>query len=171
MTKTKITVLSGLLIAFEIILTRFVQVPVTLFGTFTDKIHLGFLPVALAGILFGPLTGGLVGGVADFLRAIIFPQGAFNPLFTVGAVIRGVVYGLILHKKPAPLRIIIASVINFTLVNIFYISLIMKFSYAPDSPLSVIIWNKLPVSAVNFVIQVAVLLIAAKPIERNLKNV
>ena len=171
MNKTKKIAVSGALVAMEAIMTRFMQIPVVLFGFFNDRISLGFIPVCLAAMLFGPLGGGIIAGVADLLRAIIFPQGDINLLFTLTAAFRGVVYGLFLHKKITPFRALLASAINYVLINILLMSVIIKLCYTPDAPFIASVTGRFPVATVNFVVQSVILMITAKPIERIIKNV
>lgn len=85
----------GLLICLEVVLTRFlsIQTPIV-------RIGFGFLPIAAAGILFGPALAGITGAIADILGMIIFPKGAYFPGFTVSAFVSGAIYGLALYKKP-----------------------------------------------------------------------
>ncbi len=167
---TKRLVAMGLLIAMEIIFTRFLSVHITLLGSFTDNIHLGFLPVAVGGMFFGGAWGGIIAAIADALRALIFPTGAFNPLFTISAALRGVLYGLFLHKKAKPANILLSSAVIFFFINILLLSLFLKISYYPDTPYFTICVSKAVVSFVNFVIQAIVLTIALPTVEKNLKN-
>ncbi len=171
MNQTKKIVTSGLLVALEAVLTRFMQIPVVLWGFFNDRISLGFIPVCLAGIIYGPVGGAIIAGVADLLRALIFPQGDINLLFTFNAALRGLIYGIFLHKKITPLRMITASAIIFAVANLLIKSLIIKFCYAPDVTLWAQLWYNLPIAAVNFVVQTVILVLTAKPIERITKNV
>lgn len=84
----------ALLIAIEIVLSRFLSI-----ATPIVKIGFDFAPMALAGMLFGPLYGCAVGALADFLGANLFPTGPFWPGFTVVAGLSGLAYGLLLHRK------------------------------------------------------------------------
>ncbi len=169
--KTKLTtrslVFAGLLIALEIILTRFVQIPVPLFETSKDRISLGFLPVAVSGMLYGPFGGGLVAALSDIIRALILPQGgALNPLFTLTATLRGVLYGAFLYKRPTPIRIVTVSLVICIFVNIGLNSAITAFSYGGTFVARVV--TKSWPALVNFLLQ-ALLLPAALPrIERSL---
>lgn len=90
---TKITVIAFLM-ALEIILTRFLS----LFLPFL-RLGLGFLPVAIVGILYGPLWSGASYALGDLLGMMIFPSGPYFPGFTLTAFLTGITYGLILHKK------------------------------------------------------------------------
>ncbi|MDD6307812.1 MAG: folate family ECF transporter S component [Clostridia bacterium] len=165
MQATRGIVYAALLVALEIILTRFVQIPILLDG-FTNRINPGLLPVAAGGMLFGPLGGGLIAAVADLIRAILFPQGAFNPLFTITATLRGVVFGAFLWKKTSYLRIILASLVNVIFVNIVLNTLFISFSYGGSFWVRVL--TSLPITAINFVLQTALLVLVLPPIERSL---
>jgi ECF transporter S component (folate family) len=95
------------LIALQIVLSRFLSI-----ATPIMKISLGFVPVAIAGMLFGPLSGGMVAATADFLGAILFPIGPYFPGFTLTAFITGVIYGVFLYQKDRSwVRIILAVLI------------------------------------------------------------
>lgn len=89
----------GMLLALSIIL-GFFTVPVS----HLLKIGFSFLPIAAAGILFGPVTGGTVGALGDIVGYMIRPAGAYFPGFTVSGFVSGFLYGLILYRKPVTLR-------------------------------------------------------------------
>ena len=83
-----------MLVAIQIVLVRFcsIQTPAL-------RISLGFLPLAMAGILYGPGYGCAVAGIADLLGATLFPTGgAFWPGFTVVTACSGLIYGLFLYE-------------------------------------------------------------------------
>jgi len=88
------TIFLALLIAMEIVLSRFLSIQ-----TPTLKISFAFLPIAFAGMLFGPIWAGIAGALADFLGALLFPIGAFFPGFTLTAFLIGFTYGIFLYKK------------------------------------------------------------------------
>ena len=170
MKKTKSTVFIGLFIALEIVLTRFVQIPITMFGTFTDRINLGFLPVAISGSLFGIWGGAAVAGLADLIRAIILPQGgAFNPLFTVNAALRGTIYGACLKIKTNIVNCIIASLLVYVICDNLLLDAIISFSYG--NPFIAVFWQRLPISSVNLFVHIIGLIAVAIPIERKLDYV
>lgn len=62
------------------------------------KVGLGFVPVVIAAILFGPAASALVYGLADFIAANLFPKGAYFPGFTLSAVLMGLIYGIFLYE-------------------------------------------------------------------------
>lgn len=92
---TRAMVLSGVFIATSVVLTRFFGF--MLFGGIV-RLSLGIVPIAMAGAILGPLYGGLVGAIADILGAVLFPQGAYFPGFTLTAFIQGMIPGLVVFK-------------------------------------------------------------------------
>ena len=94
MSVKKLTALA-MLVALNIIMAevaKFPLVPKVL------ELSFGFVPVALAGMLFGPWTAMLVSGVADVIGAILAGV-EFFPGYTLSAVLSGLFYGLTLHKQ------------------------------------------------------------------------
>ena len=173
--KTKFTtqhiVFAGLLVAMEILFSRFLQIPIPFFEISKDRISLGFIPVAVGGMLYGPVGGGVIAGVADIIRAIILPQGgAINPFFTVTAILRGVLYGSFLHKATDWRRILTVSTIILAGVNLILNSAITSFSYGGTFMARLI--TKLIPAFSNYLIQLVVLIPALPRLERSLsKNV
>ncbi|HAA37427.1 MAG TPA: hypothetical protein DCE00_00990 [Firmicutes bacterium] len=86
---------AGLLVAMSIALTRFAAVQIV---SGTIRLSLGNIPIYVAGLLFGPTIGGLVGGVADLSGYLVNPFGAaFMPQITLAAVMRGVIPPLVVR--------------------------------------------------------------------------
>ena len=67
---TKLIVTIGLLTAIQIVLSRFLSI-----NAWNIKIGFAFVPVFVAAWLYGPVPAMLVGGLGDFLGAILFPIG------------------------------------------------------------------------------------------------
>ncbi|MFW6386975.1 MAG: folate family ECF transporter S component [Bacillota bacterium] len=94
---TRRLVYMAFLIALSIILTRFLSIRITLSGVEGIRIGIGGLPIIFAGIVFGPLAGGIVGALSDFIGVMFFNLGggAFMPHFTLTAFLTGFIPGLI----------------------------------------------------------------------------
>ncbi|MCR4805504.1 MAG: folate family ECF transporter S component [Clostridia bacterium] len=152
-------VLLGVLIAMEIVLNRFLSI-----NTWSTKIGFAFIPVAVAAILLGPAAAAIVGGLGDFIGAILFPIGPYFPGFTATAALMGLVFGLFFHKKQTAARIAFAVIINQfilgLLVNTFWISLLY------GSPFKELLATRVGQSGILTVVQIAVILALSKVIDR-----
>ena len=60
-----------------------------------------------------------MGAAADLIKYLVHPTGAFFPGFTISGAISGMIYGIILYKKPLQIkRILLANGLVMILVNI-----------------------------------------------------
>ena len=127
-TRTLVTL--SILTALEIVLNRFLSI-----NAWNTKIGFSFIPVAVAGMLFGPLGGAIVGALGDLVGAILFPIGAYFPGFTLTAFLTGLVYGLFLYREQTIPRIAAAVGINqlvlSLLLNTLWISVLYGSPYGP----------------------------------------
>jgi len=97
MRKTYAVILSGLFIAMQAVLGKMLAVDLT-FVRITFK----FVPVALGGIIFGPIWNGLIGAAADIAGFFLFPgpsPGPYFPGFTINAFLAGYAYGFFMNIK------------------------------------------------------------------------
>ncbi len=95
MRNIRVLISSGLFIAMNVVLTRFlsIQTPIV-------RIGFSFIPIAISSMMFGPIFGGVTAALADIIGMMIFPNGgAYFPGFTLSAFLTGAIYGLSLHKK------------------------------------------------------------------------
>ncbi|HYF82522.1 MAG TPA: folate family ECF transporter S component [Clostridia bacterium] len=111
MSKTKTIAFVGLLVAIEIIFTRFLS-----FQTPIIRIGFGFIPIAFSAIMFGPAIGGLTAAIADVVGMIVFPKSAYFPGFTLSAFLSGAIYGLFLYRKPVTVLNVSKSVLLITIL-------------------------------------------------------
>lgn len=110
--KTREVVFAGLLIGMYVILNYWLSIPLTP----TLIIKFGFLPLSFMSMLIGPLFSGIGAALGDVIGAMSFPQGPFFFGFTVSAFVTGIIYGLILYKKPKTILRILAAVACVTLL-------------------------------------------------------
>ena len=101
------------------------------------RVEIGFLPVAIVGMLYGPLFGGIVYGVADLIGAAIWT--GVNPWITLCKVLFGVLLGVGLYtrKKPRPWEFVLRSAVTVLVIGFFVDVLLMSWvfvfmGYAPD---------------------------------------
>ena len=65
------------------------------------------------------MVGSLIGALADILKYMVNPTGPFFPGFTISGFFGGLIYGMVLYKKPLSIkRIIIANTLVTVLVNL-----------------------------------------------------
>ena len=87
-------------------------------------------PLFLAGMLFGPVMGGLTGLTADFLGSIM--QFGFNPFLCPPAILYGVFGGLFrwyLMKNPSILRFVVSYLFPVVIGSILYQSGALSYFY------------------------------------------
>lgn len=84
----------GILIAMSIILTRFTSFLIAPY----IRVGFGPIPIYMAGIIMGPVAGGIVGGLADLVGFWFNTFGfAFpNPFIFLASILRGVIPALML---------------------------------------------------------------------------
>ena len=140
----------GVLIAMEIILSRFLSI-----SAWNIKIGFNFIPVAIAAITYGPIAGGIVGGLGDLVGAVVFPIGAYFPGFTLTAVLSGVVLGLFLHKKQTFIRLVCGVAINQLILGLFVNTLWISILYG--SPYGALFVTRIFQSMVLIPVQIIVI--------------
>lgn len=94
---TRRLVLLGLMVGMNVVLGRF---SIQLVPEVRLSI-LGFLPIALAAHLMGPLFGALTGAAGDIVNYMLFTHvyGAYFPGYTLTAALSGLWYGLMLYRR------------------------------------------------------------------------
>ncbi len=125
-------VISAMLVAVGVVLGRIVSIPVFALGTTTMYIGLGPLPIMLICCMYGPIWGMASACVWDLTGAILFPQGAFNPAFSVTAAIFGLVLGLFFMKprKVSFLYMILACTVSQMLFSVILNTLLLFIFYS-----------------------------------------
>ena len=95
----RLLAVSAFLAALSIICGKYLALPVG------NVLRFSFenLPILLAGMMFGPITGALVGIVADLLGGVMVAY-TVNPLVTLGAACIGLLGGVLFRlTKKLPL--------------------------------------------------------------------
>lgn len=133
MINTKKLVTSSVLIAMAVVLTRWLGINVL-----TLKIGFGFVPIIIAAMTLGPVYSAIIYALADVIGAILFPAGAFNPVFTLNAALAGAVWGLILYRKAPASKwstigiAFIAALANNIVFSLFANTITLHFFYDLD---------------------------------------
>jgi len=103
---TKKLVGMALLIAMAILFRRVltVHLPVGI-------VSLAGFPIIMAGFLYGPVSGAIVGAVSDVLGFPLWPTGPYSPFFTITAALTGFIPALFVHKTHASRAISIWTIL------------------------------------------------------------
>ena len=149
---TKAMVTLAVLTALSIVLDRLLSVSI---GT-SIRIHLGIVPVMLAGIWFGPVAGGVVGGLADFLGATVLSGLGFFPLLIISPILKGVIPGL-MRKIALGGKLLQVALVVFvtTLVAAMCITPLVL-SYLYGNPFWTVFVSRLPFVLLQMVLEIAV---------------
>lgn len=145
----EIITVTAMLVACQVVLGNLLQVPML-----GKQYNFGFVPIAMAGALMGPIPAAIVGGLGDLLGAHLFPAGAYFPGFTLTNALVGLVCGFILHGcKPSWWRCALAVLLSLAGLNLFLNSLWLNIlAYVPGRGY----WAWVTVRAPNYLIEVPV---------------
>ena len=112
--QTQVLTITAMLIAIATVL-GFFKVPLNPLV----ELRFAFLPIASAGMLFGPGVGAIVGALADVLGYLAKPTGPFFPGFTISGAVSVLLYGLCLYKKPLTVpRVIFAQFVQVVVISL-----------------------------------------------------
>lgn len=117
----------ALLAAMSVVLARFV-IPMP---AADQRFSLEAVPIFIAGMLFGPLPGAMVGFSADLVGCLFSGYG-YNPLFCLPPILYGLCAGLfrpLLAKKTAPWTIALAFFPAVSLGSVLYQSAALAYIY------------------------------------------
>ena len=121
MSRNKKIILTAILLATEIVLSRFLSIKTPLL-----KISFAFIPTMLCAIWLGPKWTVLLNVLGDLIGATLFPTGPYFFGYTVSTAVAGLIYGLLLYKKDENsytdkqfiIRLIIAVILVTCISNI-----------------------------------------------------
>lgn len=152
--------ITAMLVAVAVIL-GFFKIPITSF----IEIRFSELPIALAGALFGPGIGALVGILADIGGFIVKPTGSFFPGFTISAAVAGIIFGKIFYQKELGIkRILIAQFLYTVIISLVLNSINLAILYGNT------FWALLTVrftkEVVMYPINVILLALVLKPLSK-----
>jgi ECF transporter S component (folate family) len=150
---------SAMLLAVSVVF-GFFKIPITQ----TSEIRLQFLPVALEGMLFGPLYGGILGGLSDILCYLVRPTGAFFPGFTISAILQGIIYGGVLKKSQSIPRIVAAQAADCILVSLILNPIWLMMLYG--NGFIPIFIGRLPKVLIMFPVNIALLVVVTRATKR-----
>ena len=150
--KTKKITTLAVLVAMHIILSRFLS-----YSVWNMKIGFDFLPVSVAAVLYGPIGAAVVGGLGDFIGAILFPIGPYFPGYTLSAALSGAVLGLCLHREQKLTRVLGAVAVNQWIISLLLTSFWISFTNL--TPYWPMVGTRFPQCAIMTAVQIPVLML------------
>ena len=124
---TKTLAYCALLTALSVVFAR-------LFGLMPEessRYSIEAVPIFLAGMLFGPVAGAMVGFCADFIGCL-FSAFGYNPIFCVPPILYGLFGGIFRHylgKKTSLFRLFVSFLPPVVLGSILYQSFSLAYVY------------------------------------------
>ena len=128
---TRMLVTMALLSAIEVVLARFI-VPMP---NPTMRFSIEAVPIIVAGYIYGPVAGAIVGLVGDAVGTLFSGYG-YNPLFAVPPMLIGLCAGLLrplLYKKVSYPRILATFLPAVVLGSVLWQSYWLSFFYGTHS--------------------------------------
>lgn len=118
-------VMSGVLVALNVILERFVS-----YSVWNQTVSLGFITVAFAASFLGLPYAVAVAGLGDLIGALLFPFGSYFVGFTITNCIYGLILSLFLYKNATVINVTLAVFVNKLIcslgLNTLWISLLYR---------------------------------------------
>ena len=140
----------ALLAAISVVLARLI-IPMPNAST---RFSIEAVPIFMAGMLFGPMSGGLVGFSADLVGCLFSGYG-YNPIFCLPPILYGVFGGVFRHflgKNVSILRLIIAFLPPIVFGSILYQSFALAFVYNSKGSIGASLIYFLSTRSVQFVV-------------------
>ncbi len=156
----KVLTTAAMLTAVAIIL-GFFKIPLTQL----IEIRFGWIPIAVAGSMLGPVAGAVVGGLADIGGYLVKPTGPFFPGFTISGIISGLIYGFFLYKKEASiLRFTAAEAVKVLIVGILLNTYWLSVLYG--NPFYAVLITRIPKELIMLPIDIAIMTLVLKPVSK-----
>lgn len=156
---TRKLVFLALMVAMNVVLSR-------LSIQLSPEIRLsivGFLPMAMAGMLLGPFYGGLTGALGDVMNFVLFTHvyGPYFPGYTLTALLSGLWYGRMLHNHPMTWLRAVFTILPVILLGEIGLNSVWVYIMYSKS-----FWAKLPMRLITNVIELPLKVLLLMGMER-----
>ncbi len=124
-----------------------------------NSISFNYVICSLAGVFFGPISGGIVGLLGDLIGCLIAPKGPFNPFVMLSSALIGVLSGLafMIPKVNAYFKIVIAYIFIFVVCTLGLNTFGLWFYYAKGKKsFWVYLIGRAPFQAINIAINIVI---------------
>ncbi len=128
---TRTIAYSALLAALSVVLARLFS----LMPEESARFSIEAIPIYLAGMLFGPVAGAMVGFCADFVGCLFSPYG-YNPIFCIPPILYGLFGGLmrfVMRKKVTIPRLLLGFLPPVILGSVLYQSFALAYVYYSET--------------------------------------
>ena len=157
---------TALMVAVGVVLHSFATIPISAVLMF----KWAFLPMAVVGMLYGPIPAAICGGLIDVISTLLLPKtgGSFFIGITLCMVASGFLYGLFLYKtEKITLNAILSTIINFVLITMLMTTTVLSIYYG--SEFMTVLSQRLP-KAILAPVEAILLIIVLKTLKKRLKN-
>lgn len=128
------------------------------------KIGFGTVANQFVYYLFGPVVGGLYGGVLDLVKYIVKPTGGFFPGFTFNAILAGIIYGTLLYHRPLTFKRVLG--VHFIVIMVCNVCLnTLWLSMLSGKAIMVLIPVRLVKNLIMWPVDTAIFYLIAKEME------
>lgn len=128
------------------------------------KIGFGTVANQFVYYLFGPVVGGLYGGVLDLVKYIVKPTGGFFPGFTFNAILAGIIYGTLLYHRPLTFKRVLG--VHFIVIMVCNVCLnTLWLSMLSGKAIMVLIPMRLVKNLIMWPVDTAIFYLIAKEME------
>jgi len=151
--RLKVMTLSAMMIALSAVIGYICKtIPALNLGTGL-RITFENLPIIVAGMMFGPVVGGCVGGVADLLSCLFSGQAPM-PWVLVGSVLVGVSAGVVskfIVRKNGILKIILSELLAHVLGSMIVKTMALYVVFGP------VVFFRIPISIGIVIVEIMLL--------------
>ncbi|MBQ8204081.1 MAG: folate family ECF transporter S component [Clostridia bacterium] len=148
-------VLTGVLIALNVILERFLA-----YSVWNQTISLGFITVAFAASFLGIPYAIAVAGLGDLIGSLLFPFGTYFAGFTITNCLYALITAIFIHKNATALKVMLSVILNKLIcslaLNTIWISLLYR---GGIDAFPAVFVTRIPQALIMGVIEIAVILI------------
>ncbi len=170
-------VMTGVLIALNVIMERFMS-----YSVWNMSIGFSFITIGFASVFLGIPYAIAVGTIGDIIGALLFPFGPYFPGFTLTNALMAFTTSIFLYKNTNIFKISLSVFINKTVFSLILNSIWIAILYKGGiSELWAVAITRVPTACITFFVEIVVLIllfsqkskfrqIITKSIERILKN-
>lgn len=165
MPKNKLKIMTGtaMLTAFSIILERFLPI----INTDTLRVSLGNIPIIIASIFFGPISGVVCGVVSDIIGCFLNGYPPF-PVLTLAPVVVGLLPGISARVFGKRLQngigsiIFVASTLVVTNIIASLVITTAGLHMLYGTPIPALLLQRIPATAINTTVDIAAVYLILK---------